>query len=43
MDLLKEFYDQENPLAPSPKVKGVRVDKTGQARKGEVLMTSKNS
>ena len=26
--LLKGFYDQENPFAPAPKVKGVRVEKT---------------
>ena len=28
IDLLKGFYDQENPFAPCPKVKGVRVQKT---------------
>ena len=26
--LLKGFYDQENPFAPSPKVKGVKIEKT---------------
>ena len=26
--LLKGFYDQENPFAPSPKVKGVQIEKT---------------
>ena len=43
VDLLKGFYDQENPFAPSPKVKGVRVHKTGQACKGEELMTAQDS
>ena len=28
VNMLKLFYDQENPNAPNPKVKGVRVKKT---------------
>ena len=32
VDLLKQFYDQENPTAPNPKVKGVRVKKSKNSR-----------
>ena len=42
VQLLKEFYNGENPYAPNPKVKGVKIKKDSQ-RNGNERPSSRTS
>ena len=41
VEMLKHFYDGENPNAPNPKVKGVRIKKTTEKEAKKLVKLKK--